>query len=82
MYQYSLGAFVVVFSKAVDRATASEELAERIENLIDSITYNVFAYAQRGLFERHKLIFATQVCCLIADALLCVSTFCSCAFVY
>jgi len=38
------------------------ELQKRVENLIDSVTFKVFNYTQRGLFERHKLIFATQLC--------------------
>ena len=34
----------------------------RIVGLVDCITYAVFQYTRRGLFERHKLIFATQLC--------------------
>ena len=28
---------------------------------LDSVTFVVFSYVARGLFERHKLIFATQL---------------------
>ena len=65
MYQFSLKAFKVVFSKAIERATAVDDIKQRVLNLIDSITYNVFIYTTRGLFESHKLIFTAQMAFLI-----------------
>ena len=68
MYTYTrspsappLQAFSVVFQKAIERAEPSEVVKERAEKLIDSITYSVFMYTSRGLFERDKLIFTSQV---------------------
>ncbi|CAF0714705.1 unnamed protein product [Brachionus calyciflorus] len=61
MYQFSLKAFKVVFSKAIERAEPSEEIKQRVVNLIDSITYSAFIYTTRGLFEKHKLIFTSQM---------------------
>ncbi|KAL8567586.1 hypothetical protein ACOMHN_054399 [Nucella lapillus] len=61
MYQFSLKAFRVVFIKAIDRSEPAEEVKERVLNLIDCITYSVFNYTSRGLFERDKLIFTTQM---------------------
>lgn len=59
-------AFSVVFDKAIDKAEYAETEAERVVNLIDSITYSTYVYTTRGLFERDKLIFGTmmtfQVC--------------------
>ena len=65
MYQFSLKAFKVVFSKAMDRAEPTEEVKSRVLNLIDSITYSVFIYTTRGLFEKHKLLFTSQMAFLI-----------------
>ncbi|KAK7475395.1 hypothetical protein BaRGS_00033345, partial [Batillaria attramentaria] len=65
MYQFSLKAFSVVFDKAIDRAEPAEEVKQRVINLIDCITYSVFVYTTRGLFERDKLIFITQMTFLI-----------------
>eukprot|EP01135_Chromosphaera_perkinsii_P008680 Nk52_evm13s1444 gene=Nk52_evmTU13s1444 len=62
MYQYSLKAFKVVFEKAMDKAEPSEEVKERVPNLMDSITFSVFLYTTRGLFEKDKLIFTGQMC--------------------
>ncbi|KAL0236998.1 hypothetical protein PCE1_000395 [Barthelona sp. PCE] len=66
MYMFSLQAFINEFDKAIDRAIASEDIDERIKNLLNSITYNVFIYVTRGLFERHKLVFASQLCFAIS----------------
>ena len=58
---HPLQAFSVVFQNAIDRAETSTEVKQRVLNLIDSITYLVFMYTTRGLFERDKLIFTSQV---------------------
>ena len=54
-------AFTVVFHTAIKRAPTSEDVKERVNHLIDSITYSVFMYTARGLFERDKLTFIAQV---------------------
>ena len=54
-------AFNVVFHHAIEHALPSENVKERVENLIDSITYAIFMYTSRGLFERDKLTFVSQV---------------------
>ena len=54
-------AFSVVFDKAIDRAEPAEEVKARVLNLIDCITYSVFVYTTRGLFERDKLTFTSQL---------------------
>ncbi|KXS10801.1 hypothetical protein M427DRAFT_103173 [Gonapodya prolifera JEL478] len=61
MYQFSLGAYKVVFLNAIHRADQSEDIKERVIALIDCITYMVYQYTTRGLFERDKLIFMAQM---------------------
>ena len=61
MYQFSLKAFNVVFAKSIERAEVSDNVKQRVNNLIDSVTYSVYIYATRGLFERDKLTFTAQV---------------------
>jgi dynein heavy chain len=61
MYQFSLKAFKVVFAKAIEKAEPAEDVKARVINLIDCITYSVFIYTTRGLFEKHKLIFTSQM---------------------
>ncbi|KAI8033161.1 hypothetical protein M5D96_014083, partial [Drosophila gunungcola] len=62
IYQFSLKAFTVVFNNAMLKAPPAEKLKDRVENLIDSITFCSFVYTSRGLFEQDKLIFLTQMC--------------------
>lgn len=61
IYQFSLKAFSVVFQKAIRKADPSETVTIRISNLIECITYSVFQYTTRGLFECDKLIFMSQM---------------------
>jgi dynein heavy chain, axonemal len=37
-------------------------LEQRVKLLIDTTSYETFQYVAQGLFERHKLIVATQLC--------------------
>eukprot|EP00762_Andalucia_godoyi_P000343 ANDGO_03199.mRNA.1 Dynein beta chain len=62
MYQYSLGSFMTVFVKALNRAPAAEDLPTRVLSIMDTVTESLFSFVSRGLFERHKLIFATMLC--------------------
>ncbi|NWY46905.1 DYH9 protein, partial [Sylvia atricapilla] len=61
MYQFSLKAFHMVFQKAMERAAPAESLEGRVLSLMDSITFSVFQYTARGLFERDKLTFSAQL---------------------
>jgi len=54
--------------KAIATAEAFEELKDRVVALIDSITYAVYTYTNRGLFERDKLIFNAQMTFQILNA--------------
>jgi len=61
MYQVSLKSFNVVFMFAVRMATKEDDVAIRVNNIIDTVTHKVYTYMSRGLFERDKLIFASQM---------------------
>lgn len=61
IYQFSLKAFSVVFQKAISKADPAPDVSARVKNLIECITYSVFMYTSRGLFECDKLIFASQM---------------------
>ncbi|RXM31518.1 Dynein heavy chain 9, axonemal [Acipenser ruthenus] len=57
MYQFSLK----VFGVAVLKAPSDDTLKQRVSNLIDSITFSVFQYTTRGLFEYDKLTYTAQL---------------------
>lgn len=62
MYQYSLDAFTTFFLKAMDRAKPSDDVKQRVHFLREEIRIVVFTWVNRGLFEKHKLIFSCQLC--------------------
>jgi dynein heavy chain len=62
MYQYSLHYFKKLFKLAMEQTKASELLQERLINLEETITRNIFADICRGLFESHKKIFSFLIC--------------------
>lgn len=57
MYQFSLKAYSVVFKDALAKAEPADDLEVRVRNLLDSITFSVYVYTSRGLFERDKIVF-------------------------
>ena len=58
--------FVKLFSKvfpvsrALAKATPSTDVAIRVNYLVDSITYALFQYVARGLFEQDRLVYTVQ----------------------
>ncbi len=50
---------------AEQRLGEEVDLDKRMELLVETTAYTVFNYVAQGLFERHKLILATQLCMAI-----------------
>ncbi|XP_018352750.1 PREDICTED: dynein heavy chain 9, axonemal-like [Trachymyrmex septentrionalis] len=61
LYQFSLKAFNTVFQNAIKFAESADTFSKRVTKLIDSVTYLIFTYTSRGLFESDKLIFMCQL---------------------
>ncbi|XP_037131069.1 dynein heavy chain 8, axonemal-like [Syngnathus acus] len=57
MYQTSLGQFLKIFDISLARSEKSAKTSKRIVNIIEYLTYEVFRYTVRGLYENHKFIF-------------------------
>ena len=57
MYQTSLRQFLELFDTSLERSQASPITAKRIQNIIEHVTYEMFAYTSRGLYEQHKFMF-------------------------
>ena len=50
-----------MFSKAISKTKKCNSLEDRCAALMDTITYVIFAYVTRGLFEKDRLIFSSQL---------------------
>ncbi|KAG7305961.1 hypothetical protein JYU34_008524 [Plutella xylostella] len=55
MYQFSLDSYLDLFVNSIDRSPKSQDLEERINNLIEFHTYAVYKSTCRALFSRHLL---------------------------
>ncbi|KAL6489650.1 hypothetical protein MHYP_G00033910, partial [Metynnis hypsauchen] len=60
MYQYSLQSFSAVFHRAIESAPLHEDVTARVHSLTEAVTYSVFQYTSRGLFQRDRLTFLTH----------------------
>lgn len=61
MYQYSLESFQNFFFNAIERTEEAEDIAVRVPSLIEMIRIVIYQWVSRGLFERHKQIFLSQL---------------------
>ncbi len=61
MYQTSLAQFNQLYELSIDRSDKANMPSKRINNIIEYLTYEIYLYIQRGLFERHKIIFALML---------------------
>ncbi|TSL75253.1 Dynein heavy chain 17, axonemal [Bagarius yarrelli] len=61
IYQFSLKAFTKVFEGAIMQTEPADDVNVRVDNLINEITFAVFMYTNRCLFERDKLTFVALI---------------------
>ncbi|XP_064287158.1 dynein axonemal heavy chain 5-like isoform X3 [Passer domesticus] len=57
MYQTSLGQFLGIFDLSVEKSRKSQIPAKRVVYIIEHLTYEVFKYTVRGLYENHRFLF-------------------------
>uniref|UniRef100_A0A8C4Y3D3 Dynein axonemal heavy chain 8 n=1 Tax=Gopherus evgoodei TaxID=1825980 RepID=A0A8C4Y3D3_9SAUR len=57
MYQTSLAQFLKLFDQSMARSEKSPLPQKRISNIIEYLTFEIFTYSVRGLYEYHKFLF-------------------------
>lgn len=58
MYQFSLDAYITLFTWSIEHSPKAPTLDQRIEALNEFHTFAVYRNICRGLFEKHKLLFS------------------------
>merc|ERR1719214_236991 len=61
MYNCSLMQFLEQFDVSIVRSEKCQPTSKRVEKIIDYLTYQVYRYMNRGLFERDKMMFKLMV---------------------
>merc|ERR1711959_851182 len=61
MYNCSLMQFLEQFDVSVVRSEKCQPTSKRVDKIVDYLTYQVYRYMNRGLFERDKMMFKLMV---------------------
>ncbi|XP_054710373.1 dynein axonemal heavy chain 5-like [Uloborus diversus] len=61
MYQTSLKQFLGLFDISIIRSLPDTDIKRRIDNISQYLTYEVYRYAVRGLYERHRFLFVLML---------------------
>lgn len=67
MYEYSLRSFQEVFRQSLIDSRPDSILQNRIYNLIEKLTHNIYDYTCLGIFECHKLMFSFEMTTMIME---------------
>jgi len=62
MYNTSLQQFLDLFDYGIDMSVKTQQVKDRVNNIINCMTYKVYRYINRGLFEVDKVTFKLQMC--------------------
>merc|ERR1711957_768979 len=62
MYNVSLLQFLDLFYDGIDNSPKAQLNKDRVANIIYCMTYKVYRYMNRGLFERDKVTFKLMMC--------------------
>ncbi|KAM3610556.1 uncharacterized protein V6R79_005609 [Siganus canaliculatus] len=68
MYQFSLASYLDVFHFSLRLSPTNSDLSLRLQNIVNTLTHNVYNYGCTGLFEKHKLLFSFNMTLKIEQA--------------
>jgi len=81
-YEYSLGTFLTVFNQTLNSSKKDVMLENRLANIVEALTFDIYSYTCLGLFEKHKLMFSFQMTIKILEGVRACVLMCVCMCVY
>lgn len=66
MYNSSLEQFLNLFDQSIDNSEKVAPAGKRVDIIINYLTFHVYKYVNRGLFEKDKITFVLMICFKIA----------------
>ena len=67
MYENSLNMYLTVFHLTLETSKKDNALEQRLRNVVEALTYDVYNFTCLGLFEKHKLMLSFQMTIKIED---------------
>jgi len=65
LYQFSIKSFMKLFLNSIDLAKQDQNVLNRISNIIDQLTNDVFEFSSISIYEKHNLLFLFQIACTL-----------------
>lgn len=65
LYQFSVKSFMKLFLNSIDLAKKDQNVLNRISNIIDQLTNDVFEFSSISIYEKHNLLFLFQIACTV-----------------
>lgn len=62
MYNSSLEQYLVLFDESISNSEKATQPSKRVDIIIKFLTYHVFRYVNRGLFEKDKTTYILMMC--------------------
>ena len=66
-YKFSLDSFITTIDRAIATTEERSSTKKRVEALSENICFQAFSSTRRGLFEKHRLLFATMLCLRVIE---------------
>ena len=61
MYQFSLEYFSALFLDCIRRSEKSDQLEQRLANIMKFASYNIFNNVARGIYGEHKITYSFMI---------------------
>lgn len=65
LYQFSIGSFMKLYLNSINSALKDSIVINKISNIIDQLTNDVFEFSCISIYEKHNLLFLFRIACML-----------------